>query len=100
MELWITGWVWAALGAALVVKLIEQATAESVVAVERGEDVSPRGADANLAFVTCTLCLFAAPLFLMKSRGSKGFVEGSLIVGGVAACHLVGSLWFFGHFGR
>jgi hypothetical protein len=85
----VTGLIWAAVGAAMVAWLIERGVAEDRAALERGEDVAMRGGDPTLAFVVCTGFLLAAPFFLLHARGARGFVEGSLILGGAAVMNMV-----------
>jgi len=76
------GWFWAAVGAAMVVWLMERKTADDVASVERGKDVVIRGGHADLAFAVCTLVPLAAPVFLVKACGGGGFIQGVFIVVG------------------
>lgn len=85
----VTGLIWAAVGAAMVAWLIERGVVEDTAALERGEEVAMRGGDPALAFAVCTGFLLAAPFFLLHARGARGFVEGSLILGGAAVMNMV-----------
>jgi hypothetical protein len=96
----MTSLIWAAVGAAVVAWLIERGVVEDTAALERGEEVAVRGGDPTLAFVVCTGFLVAAPFFLLHARGARGFVEGSLILGGAAVMNMVtvfALTVFFGH---
>lgn len=84
----VIGWIWAAMGAALVAWLIERQNQADVAAADRGETVAiGRSVDASLAFVVCGLFLVSAPLVLGRARGVRGFFEGlGIVVGAWVGC--------------
>ncbi len=96
----VIGWIWAAVGAAMVAWLMERQAAVDRAALDRGEILVVRGEDSSLAFAVCALFPIAAPFFLAKARGGKGFLEGVLILVGATFMNfvtLVGLLLLRGH---
>ncbi|MBN8609329.1 MAG: hypothetical protein J0L92_02005 [Deltaproteobacteria bacterium] len=82
------GWMWAAVGAAVVAWLVERQNQADVVAADRGETVAlERAVDASVAFAVCALFLIAAPFVLAKARGARGFLEGlGILFGAWVGC--------------